>query len=91
MHITQAETWTYQVAAKLVCRFREGGPFSFLDYLTNEILPYIYIYMEISKGGVKGSLSGHAFRFRLAGAKRLPCGREAPAASEASPAPAARD
>ena len=25
-------------------RFREGGPFSFLDYSTNEILPYTYIY-----------------------------------------------
>ena len=25
---------------KLVCRFREGGPFSFLDYLTNGKLPY---------------------------------------------------
>ena len=33
------------MAAKLVCRFREGGPFSFTDYLTNEILPYVYVYM----------------------------------------------
>ena len=37
LHITQA-------VAKLVCRFREGGPFSFLGYLTNKTLPNIYMY-----------------------------------------------
>ena len=32
------------MATKLVCRFREGDPFSFLDYLTDARVPCIYIY-----------------------------------------------
>ena len=45
--MTQTKTCTFEVATQLVCRFRMGDHFSFLDYLTNEILPYIYTYIYI--------------------------------------------
>ena len=45
--MTQTKNCTQELFAKLVCRFREGSPFSFPDNLANEILPYIYIYIFI--------------------------------------------
>ena len=70
----------------MVCRFREVGPFSFLDKLTSEIPPYIYIYIYIYiiyiymsiygdgstfKGPLEAAISSHALHGAKKGAPPL--------------------